>query len=89
MANRAGARSIEAATVRSQGMVGMPLYLAQGIGSDEIVSQIGGRAGRVTGEDFDALWLPRPSCETRWLGTHWHGLARSLGTLGVTAGTQL
>jgi hypothetical protein len=52
MENGRGARGIEAGTVGWEGMVGVPLYLAQGIGSDEIVCQIGGRAGRVTGEDF-------------------------------------
>jgi hypothetical protein len=76
MENRGSARSIEAANVGWEGMVGMPLYLAHGIGSDEIVCQIGGRARRVTGESFDALWLSPPSCETRWMGTRWHGSAQ-------------
>jgi CRP-like cAMP-binding protein len=54
------ARGIEAATVGCEGMVGVPLYLAHGIGPDEVVCQIQGRVARSTSEDFRRVVAATP-----------------------------
>lgn len=52
MQGRGEAQAVEATTVGWEGMVGVPLYLADGIGPDEVVCQIQGPAARITCEDF-------------------------------------
>jgi hypothetical protein len=60
MENRGATRGVEAATVGWEGMVGVPLYLARGIGPDEVVCQIQGAAARMTCEDFGRVVAATP-----------------------------
>jgi CRP-like cAMP-binding protein len=60
MESRREARVIEAATVGWEGMIGVPLYLAHGIGPDEVVCQIGGQAARITCDDFGRVVAAAP-----------------------------
>jgi CRP-like cAMP-binding protein len=44
--------ALEAATIGFEGMFGLPLFLADGVGADEVICQIAGDAARITASAF-------------------------------------
>lgn len=78
------AQAVEATTVGWEGMVGVPLYLAHGIGPDEVVCQIQGPAARMTCEDFGRVVATTPELRQALDGYAWAHIGQITRNAGCT-----